>query len=260
MMPRTFLATLQFDGTRFVGWQRQRVGRTVQQELENVLARLAGHSVRVHAAGRTDAGVHALGLGVSFTLSERWTPDALWRALNALLPHDCYVLAVREARSGFHARKCAVERRYRYLIGTDPEARSPFRRPFEWPVRVAPALALLVEAARRIEGPHDFGSFAVRAHERPHTRCDIRVARWEPRTEAPGLQFVVSADRFLHHMVRILVATMVDIGTGRRPVTDIDRLLARDPIVRASAPAPAQGLYFVKVDYPDSWFALSPAA
>ena len=95
-MPRTFLATLQFDGTSFLGWQRQREGRTVQAEFEAVLERLAGHPVRVHAAGRTDAGVHALGLGVSMTLPDRWTPAALDRALNALLPTDCFVVEVRE--------------------------------------------------------------------------------------------------------------------------------------------------------------------
>lgn len=259
-MPRTFLATLQFDGTRFRGWQRQREGRTVQNEVETVLARLAGHPVRVHAAGRTDTGVHALGLGVSFTLSDRWTPAALRRALNALLPRDCFVLAIREARSGFHARKSATERQYRYLIGTDPEASSPFRQPFEWAREGELEGELLRQAAAPLVGGHDFGAFAVKIATKPHTRCEIRLARWEPRAGGLGFEFVVAADRFLHHMVRILVATMVDVAAERRPLGDIERLLARGAEVRASAPAPPQGLYFTKVVYPESWFILSDAA
>jgi len=253
-MPRTFLATLQFDGTHYLGWQRQREGRTVQQEVETVLARLAGQPVRVHAAGRTDTGVHALGLGASFALSDRWTPDALRRALNALLPADCFALAIREARSGFHARKSATERQYRYLIGTDPEARSPFRRPFEWAREGTLDPALLDRAAAPLVGRHDFGAFAVKIATKPHTRCELRVARWTPRPSGTGFELEVAADRFLHHMVRILVGTMVDVAAGRRPVEDIDHLLARDPAVRASPPAPPQGLYFMKVVYPESWF------
>jgi tRNA pseudouridine38-40 synthase len=259
-MPRTFLATLQFDGTRFLGWQRQREGRTVQQEVETVLARLAGQPVRVHAAGRTDAGVHALGLGVSFTLSDRWTPDALQRALNALFPADCFVLAIREARSGFHARTSATERQYRYRLGTDGEARSPFRRPFEWARAGALEAAVLDRAAEALVGDHDFGAFAVKIATKPHTRCELRRARWTPRPDGTGFELEVAANRFLHHMVRILVATMVDVAAGRRPVEDMERLLARDPLVRASAPAPPQGLYFMKVVYPESWFTCPEAA
>ncbi|MGE0440936.1 MAG: tRNA pseudouridine(38-40) synthase TruA [Gemmatimonadales bacterium] len=256
-MPRTFLATLQFDGTAFVGWQRQREGRAVQTELEAVLERLAGHPVRVHAAGRTDAGVHALGMGASFALPDRWTPAALERALNALVPADCFVTSVREVREGFHARRAATERRYRYLVGTDPGSRSPFRRPFEWalgrPLRPEP----LEAAAAALLGEHDFAALSVRRSKRPHTRCRIRVARWVPRADGTGWAFEVAADRFLHHMVRMLVGTMVDIALDRRPADDLGRLLQRDPAVITSPPAPAQGLYFMMAVYPEEWFALT---
>ena len=253
-MPRTFLATLQYDGTDFVGWQRQREGRTVQQEIEAVLARLAGHMVRVHAAGRTDTGVHALGLGVSFTLPDRWTPSALLRAMNALVPRDCFVVRVVEARAGFHARTAATGRRYRYLIGTDPMARSPFRRPHEWALGTPLDGARLDQAAARIQGSHDFKAFSVARSFRPHTRCLIRTARWERRPCEQGLSFEIAADRFLHHMVRMLVGTMVEIAQDRRPDADLDRLLARDPGYRTSPPAPPEGLYFVAACYPDEWF------
>src|SRR5215210_8000337 len=131
-MSRTFLATLHYDGSGFLGWQRQPSGRSVQAEVERVLARLFGQRVAAHAAGRTDAGVHAVGLGVSFGAPTRWHPAALRRALNALLPADCWVESVHPMQPGFHARKSALSRCYRYDVGTDDAAASPFRRRFEW--------------------------------------------------------------------------------------------------------------------------------
>ena len=255
-MPRTFLATLQFDGTAFVGWQRQREGRTVQAELEAVLERLAGRPVRVHAAGRTDAGVHALGLGVSMTLPDRWTPAPLERALNALLPADCFVVEVRETVPDFQARRAATERRYRYLIGTDRMSRSPFRRRREWPLGILLDLGRLESAARRIVGTHDFKGFSVLRSTRPHTRCEVREAQWRTRPDGHGVELEIRANRFLHHMVRMLVGTMVDVALDRRPLADIYRLLTLEPGVRTSPPAPAQGLYFINAVYSDEWFAL----
>lgn len=255
-MPRTFLATLQFDGTAFVGWQRQAEGRTVQAELEAVLERLAGRPVRAQAAGRTDAGVHALGLGVSMTLPDRWTPAALNRALNALLPADCFVVEVREARPDFQARRAATERRYRYLIGTDWMSRSPFRRRHEWPLGISLDLGRLNAAAERIVGIHDFKGFSVLRSKRPHTRCEVREARWRARPDDQGVELDIRANRFLHHMVRMLVGTMVDVARRRRPLAEIDELLGLQPGVRTSPPAPAQGLYFVTAVYSDEWFAL----
>ena len=131
-MTRTFLAELVFDGRDFAGWQRQPDVRTVQQEMEAVLERLAGHRITAHAAGRTDAGVHAEGLAVSFTFPATWLEARLAAALNALLPRDCWVRTVRWVSDGFHARKSALLRRYRYVVGTDAAARSPFRHPYEW--------------------------------------------------------------------------------------------------------------------------------
>src|SRR4051812_24345422 len=123
-MNRTFLALLHYDGGSFVGWQRQKTGRSVQGEFEGVLERLVGGRSVAHAAGRTDAGVHARGMGVSFLLPAQWTEERARRALNALLPGDCWVERVSEMKSGFHARKTARSRQYEYLIGTDDSARS----------------------------------------------------------------------------------------------------------------------------------------
>lgn len=254
-MGRTFLLTLQFDGGGFAGWQRQAEGRTIQAEFERVLERLGERGVRVHAAGRTDAGVHAVGMAVSGVVSERWESRTLQRALNALLPGDMWVRDARPARPGFHARKCATARRYRYVIGTDPGALSPFRRRYEWALGQPLDAGALRAAAAFLPGEHDFHAFSVRSSPRAHKRCRIAVATWEERSDGSGVRFTIAADRFLHHMVRMLVGTMVDIGLGRRALSDMERLLALDPGVRTSPPAPAQGLFFVAADYPTEWFA-----
>ncbi len=259
-MSRTFLATLQFDGTAFVGWQRQSAGRSVQAELERVLERLFGHRVPAHAAGRTDAGVHALGLAVSFPAPTTWAAPGLRRALNALLPCDCWVADVHALQPGFHARKSALSRRSRYDIGTDDASASPFRRPFEWALGKPLDLAALRAAATLLHGEHDFRAFAAKGPPRPHYRCRLAVSAWEERPGGRGVSYHVEADRFLHHMVRMLVGTMVDVGLGRRPLSDIDMLLGRGDNQETSPPAPPQGLYFVRAAYPPALFAAPEAA
>jgi tRNA pseudouridine38-40 synthase len=254
-MARTFLVTLHYDGGLFAGWQRQARGRTVQGEVERVLERLCAGPVRAHAAGRTDAGVHAVGMATSCTVPDRWSAIALHRALNALLPGDCWAEAVREARPGFHARTCATGRKYRYVIGTDEAAASPFRRRYEWAL-CRPVNRLALEtAAAALPGEHDFGAFSVLRSPRNHKRCRIRLARWVERPSGCGVALEIAADRFLHHMVRMLVGTMLDIGLGRRAPSDMPKLLALDPGLRTSPPAPAEGLFFVTAEYSEEWFA-----
>jgi tRNA pseudouridine38-40 synthase len=253
-MARTFLVTLQFDGGAFSGWQRQTEGRTVQAEFEAVLERLSGEPLRVHAAGRTDAGVHAMGMGVSCSVPDRWDATALHRSLNSLLPVDCWVLDVREARPGFHARTRSTGRRYRYVLGTDAAAASPFRRRYEWALGRPVNFRSVSAAAELLRGEHDFGAFSVRRSERPHKRCRIDRSQWAERLDGTGLVFEIGGDRFLHHMVRMLVGTMVDIGLGRRELNDMQRLLALEPGLVTSPPAPAEGLFFVAADYSPEWF------
>ncbi len=254
-MSRTYLARLHYDGSRFAGWQRQPDVRSVQAEVERVLERLCGRRTVAHAAGRTDAGVHAIGMGVSCTVPARWTAGELRRALNALLPADCWVEAVFPMQPGFHARKSAEGRRYRYDIGTDEAAASPFRRPFEWALGRSLDFSALVAAARHFHGEHDCRAFAVKGAPKPHYHCRFAVVQWERRPGDRGVSLHVAADRFLHHMVRMMVGTMADIGLGRRPVEDIPRLLARPDNADTSPPAPPQGLYFVEASYPAHLYA-----
>ena len=255
-MSRTFLATLQYDGTGFVGWQRQPAGRSVQGEFERVLERLFARRSVAHAAGRTDTGVHAIGQGVSFSAPADWSHSALHRALNALLPRDCWVASVYSMQSGFHARKSALSRRYRYDIGVDDEAASPFRSRYEWALSRPIDIELLHAAAKIIRGEHDFRGFAAKT-DKPHYRCHILSANWIRRAGTQGLSFSIEADRFLQRMVRMLVGTMVDIGLGRRPPTDMAELLDSDHNQNTSSPAPPQGLYFDCVAYPPELFAES---
>lgn len=250
-MSRTFLATLHFDGSGFVGWQRQPAGRSVQVEFERVLERLFGTRVVAHAAGRTDAGVHAVGLGVSFVAPSWQSGTArLRRALNALLPDDCWVERLQPMRPGFHARKSAISRRYRYDIGTDDASASPFRRRFEWALGRPLDHPALRAAALLLQGEHDFSAYAAKGQPKPHFRCRLAVSEWEVRPGGRGVSYHVEADRFLHHMVRMLVGTMVDVGLGRRPLADIEALLERGDNQETSPPAPPQGLYFVAASYP----------
>jgi len=250
-MKRTYLALLQYDGGKFVGWQRQAKGRSVQGVMESSLARIHGGShVVAHAAGRTDAGVHALGMAVSFTAPREWEPERLERALNALLPDDCRVSSVAAMVPGFHARKSAQGRHYRYDVGTDREAASPFRRRYEWALGLPLDRTALAAAAAAITGTHDFRAFAAKTPAQPHHRCTLRRAEWMERAGGIGVSFHVAGDRFLHHMVRFLVGTMVDVALGRRPNSEMQTLLERTDNLATSPPAPPQGLFFVAAEYP----------
>lgn len=241
---------LQYLGHPFSGWQRQLSQRTVQGELARVLQRLVGRRVVTHAAGRTDAGVHALGQVVSLRVPARWDPATLHRALNALLPPDIWVQRVGHAPEGFHARRHATARCYRYVVGCDPAAQSPFRRPFEWSLCEALDPGLLEAGAAAFLGEHDFRALSAVGQRKPHYRCRVLVSRWDARPNAEGFIFTIEADRFLHRMVRFLVGTMVDVGRRRRPPADIPRLLESTSNAEASPPAPPQGLYLAGARYP----------
>jgi tRNA pseudouridine38-40 synthase len=252
-MERTFLLVLEFDGTDFCGWQRQAEGRSVQSVVEQALSRLAGAPRKAVGAGRTDAGVHALGMPVSAAMPDRWNATELLRAVNAVLPRDVAVREIREVVPGTDARRAALQRRYRYDIGTDGTCRSPFRGRTEWALGRSLDTAALTRVAAILPGEYDFRAFAIVGEPKLHYRCRILEASWVPLGPAQ-LRFTIAADRFLHHMVRMLVGTMVDIGLGRRPENDMARLLTLPHNAETSAPAPAAGLSFVEAHYPDSIF------
>ncbi len=247
----SYFAVLQYAGGAFSGWQRQRRGRTVQGEFEAILERLTASPVTAHAAGRTDAGVHALAQVVSFRLPVPWAPAALLRAMRALSPPDLWVWRLGESPPEFHARKHATSRRYRYVVGCDPAAASPFRGPYEWALATPLDATALRDAAALLQGEHDFRALSAAGQPKPHYRCRVLEASWQARPRTEGFIFTIEADRFLHRMVRFLVGTMVAVGCGRRPLRDLSRLLRATSNQEASPPAPPQGLYFVGARYPN---------
>lgn len=248
MGERRIRLTLQYDGAGFYGWQRQPEVRTVQAELEAALSRLTNREIRIVGAGRTDRGVHALGQVASALVPERWDASELRRALNAILPKDIWVAEAEEVDPVFHARFDAVARSYIYYVGTAEEASSPFHRRWCWPLLEGLDEGVLDSAARAIIGEHSFRAFARSGQEERGDRCTIYGARWV-RWEGLGLTFEVTANRFLHHMVRYLVGTMVDLGRGRRPADDLPALLEGAPGLLTSPPAPPEGLFLKCVHY-----------
>jgi tRNA pseudouridine38-40 synthase len=244
------LLVLHYDGTNFSGWQRQPDRRTVQGVLEAALSRLCAQPMTALGSGRTDAGVHARGQAVGVRVPERWAPHAMRRALNALLPDDLWVADAHAMRDEFHARYSATARAYSYYVGTDEEAWSPFRRRTEWSVLRPIARDALDRAAAFLPGEHAFRAFAVRGTAPPDDdhRCEIRRAEWRERPG--GLVFQIEANRFLHHMVRFLVGTMIDAALGRRPAADVESLLSAADNSDVSPPAPAHALFLERVSYP----------
>lgn len=254
MAERTVQLVLHYDGSGFSGWQRQPEQRTVQGVVEQALERLCGQAVAALGSGRTDAGVHARGQAVGVRVPAKWTPDALRRALNAVLPEDVWVAAAFDMRPEFHARYSAISRRYSYYVGTDDAARSPFRRRTEYPFEHRVDRDALDAAAAQILGAHSFRAFAVKgtAPARDSHQCDVSVARWEDRPG--GLVFEIEANRFLHHMVRFLVGTMLDVATRRRPVDDVAGLLRSADNSEVSPPAPPHALFLDAVRYPPALY------
>jgi tRNA pseudouridine38-40 synthase len=250
MVDRLFYATLQYTGHGFAGWQRQPSDRTVQGVLEEGLAELTSGRVATNAAGRTDSGVHALGQVVSFRTPGPWDPRDLQRALNAVTPADLWVAEVGSAPEGFHARKDALARRYRFVLGCDAGSATPFRKPYEWALGEALDAEALGSVAALFLGEHDFRPFSTAGQEKPHYRCTITQCAWQERQDHEGFIFTVEADRFLHRMVRFMVGAMVDVARGRRPMADISAGLAATSNAEASPPAPPHGLYMLGALYP----------
>ncbi len=247
-----YRATLHYDGSSFHGWQLQPDRETVQGVVEAALAQLLDRPTRIHAAGRTDTGVHAAGQEIAFDTPARWTPEDLRRGLNALTPDEVWAECVREAPAGFHPRFDATGRRYEYLVGTESEAFSPLRRGRVWAVSTPIDQETLWSLAGLVVGERSFGSFAKTGQPERGTRCHVQGAEWR-RNVAGDLVFRIVGDRFLHHMVRYLVGTLVEVATGRREVEELELLLAEEQGVRPPSPAPPWGLYLTGVRYPDGW-------
>ena len=243
---RTFKLTIAYDGSGFAGWQTQRNQRTVQGVLEEALQPLEGTRVVVHAAGRTDAGVHAEGQVVSFSLTAAIAADALLRALNVRLPPDVRVMQAEEAPLDFNARFHARRKSYQYLIYNGSVA-PPRLRHFAWHVPQSLDVKAMNEAAAVLVGEHDFAAFQAAGSDVISTRREVFLSR----VAARDLQVIyeITGTGFLRHMVRNIVGTLVDIGRARRPIDDMARILRSRDRTMASATAPPHGLTLIAVEY-----------
>jgi tRNA pseudouridine38-40 synthase len=247
-MPR-YLITLEYDGGPFVGWQAQTNGPSVQTTLEAALVRLTGEAPRLHGAGRTDAGVHAIGQTAHFDLARSWSARALRDGLNAhLRPHPVAVLDAAQTADDFHARFSAIHRRYLYRIA-NRHAPLALERHRAWWVRRPLDVEAMHEAAQRLVGHHDFTTFRsldCQARSAMKTLDRLAVTR-----VCDEVHVAAAARSFLHNQVRSMVGSLKLVGQNKWTAADLaEALSARDR--RACGPvAPAHGLYLVGVDYGD---------
>jgi len=243
---KTIRLTIEYDGTDFVGWQIQPNGRSVQETLEGALGRVLGSAVRIHSAGRTDAGVHARGMTAHFE-TERDLPLVAYReGVNRFLPSDVAVREAAEAPADFHARFDAQGKWYRYAIYCAP-VRSPLQGRSAWHLRSFLDLAAMRRAAQAFVGRHDFAAFRSAGCD---ARTTVREVFSVELVQQGELLFVdVRGGGFLRNMVRVMVGTLVEIGMGRRPESDVSQLLLAGCRQKAGRTAPAQGLCLMEVWY-----------
>ncbi|MCR4410014.1 MAG: tRNA pseudouridine(38-40) synthase TruA [Candidatus Saccharicenans sp.] len=239
-----FKLTISYDGTDYHGWQRQPNRVTIQGKLEDVLMRILGEKINLQAAGRTDAGVHALGQVASFRANCRLGEAELLRALNAMLPFDIRILNVERVPAAFHARKSARSKVYRYRIKISPII-SPFdyRYVLHYPYPLD--IPAMEEAARHFEREADFSAFSSGDYPNPVRK--IFSSRLENRGDE--LVYTVEATGFLRYMVRTIVGTLIMTGRGRLKPEDIDLLFEQKKRTLSSPSAPARGLCLVRVNY-----------
>jgi tRNA pseudouridine38-40 synthase len=241
---RNLKLVIEYDGAAYCGWQRQAGDPTIQATIEDALATLLREKVTIAGAGRTDAGVHARAQVANFTTTSGMDPSKIAAGLNGILPEDIAILGCGDAPESFHARFDAKGRRYSYTISTGPAA---IDRRAVWEVGWALDVAAMSEAAASIAGAHDFTSFCRAGADVRHHVCDVRVAGWTPSGRI--LRFDITADRFLHGMVRALVGSMVDVGRGYTPLPDFLGILARRDRKEAGPAAPPRGLVLEEVFY-----------
>jgi tRNA pseudouridine38-40 synthase len=265
-MDRVLKLTVAYDGTSYVGWQRQASGVSIQGLLEDALSRLDGAPVTVHGAGRTDAGVHAVGQVASARVATALDTPVVRRALNAILPPDVRVVTAEEAPPDFHARYRAAGKVYEYRVWQG-EVQPPFARAWSWHCPRPLDAAAMDAGARMLEGRHDFSAFqsagsgvtsAVRTVASAGVRVDAPDPGVTPWPEGDGaacacgslIVLRIQADGFLRHMVRAIAGTLVEVGEGRREAAAMAALLEARDRAAAGATAPPHGLVLMRVLYP----------
>lgn len=236
---------LEYDGAGFFGWQRQKTLRTVQGELEGVIGRILQEDVNLTGAGRTDAGCHATFQVANFHTASAMPLDKMARAINGLMREEVVVRDIRPVPENFNARFAAISRTYRYLIATRPTA---LWRGRAWTILKPLDVETMGETCEWLVGERDFSGFCKR-NERTERNPMSRVLEADWRPWERGVAFEIRADRFMQGMVRMIVGTVVRVGTGRIPAGYVNQILEGEEGCRAGPAAPARGLCLVNVEY-----------
>ncbi len=264
---RNIKLVISYCGTRYHGWQKQPGVRTLQQELEDAIARITGETPSLIASGRTDAGVHALGQVVSFRTESTIPLEGLTKGLNSILPPDIAVLEARDVPWKFHAIGSALSKKYCYLI-IDSQVKLPLWEERAWVItRRSLDIGRMDRAARLLVGRHDFSSFtasgsSAKTRERTVLECRVEQLRHPLFPDAPGrhIMFTIAAEGFLRYMVRNIAGMLVEIGAGNGTWQDMRTVLNARDRSAASVTAPPQGLYLVQVTYSQEAEGKTPAA
>lgn len=236
---------IEYEGTEFAGWQIQPKMRTVQEEIEKGLYRLTGTKITVTAAGRTDAGVHALEQVVSFQTDSQLSMVAFYKGLNRYLPEDLRVNEAEEKSENFNARRDAVARTYRYIIATKQKI---IGRRFCWYPQFNFLLDPIRKASKYLKGEHNYTSFCKKNKEENYDNIStVHTIKW--KIQEDDIIFEITAKRFFHNMVRIIVGTLLEVGRGRWTPQDFKNILEARNRKLAGPTAPPQGLFLVKVHY-----------
>ncbi len=245
---KNFLAKISYDGTDFNGWQIQKGGRTIQQVLEEALSKIAKEEIKITSAGRTDAGVHAIGQYANFHFPIKMTAKQIQFALRTKLPYDILVTKVMEVPDDFNARFNAISRTYRYILAKEF---TPFNRKYKSFIpKIEIETEIVEECLKYFIGKHDFTSFAKFNPDLNNYFCTILKFEFEETNN--DYRFVIQANRFLHNMVRRIVGTIINISsTNTNPDSIKILLVAKTPENKLITTAPPNGLYLIDVGYPN---------
>lgn len=246
-MKMNYKMMIQYDGSRFYGWQRQPDQDTVQGRIENVLSRMCGgEQIETIGAGRTDAGVHARGMVANVVMETSLSVEEIRDYLNQYLPDDIAVSEVRVASARFHARYNAIGKTYRYTC-YDGVVKDVFGRKYQWTLSEKPDISRMRDASKILLGEHDFRNFCVNPRMKKSTVRKIDALDIE--REGDKIIFTIHGNGFLQNMVRIIVGTLVEVGCGRMEKEDLQAALNATERRKAGPTAPPQGLCMMQVDY-----------
>lgn len=244
---RNLKLTIEYDGTRYLGWQKLGdSNKTIQGKIENILTQMTGVKTEINGSGRTDGGTHARNQIANFKTDSPLPISEMLSFLNRYLPQDIVVKEIIEVPERFHARYNAIGKKYSYYVWNQ-EIPSAFEKNYSFHVPEKLNLSLMKEASERLLGTHDFQGFSALKKTKKSTIRTLQAITIEQ--EGPLLHFTFVGDGFLHKMVRILVGTLLEIGTGEKTLADIDRIFATKVRSQAGFTVPAQGLFLEKVYY-----------